>query len=235
MVVRSSKWRPKHVEDKYRKIQYEHWRVIEGTWAKEMPKWWPFFDTSLERPSPHRRGKKLGIRQKKWKQFWLDVWNICMVKTERKIHGTIILPRNGFYELAYVPRNAVVKGYDHVYKNNSCEETVVNDVKHTYFISKREIDDRSHASAGNNTDGHDVNGANGTVDEKLPQTESADDVDKESIPTTLSSSYSVVRTVIAMIQILYATFTLFKAVKGPQIKQYGYAAFGLTVVPYVSS
>ena len=212
MVVRSSKWRPKHIEDKYRDIPKHRWRVVEGTWAKEMPKRWPYFDTSLERPSPHRQEKKL--------------------RTERKIHGRIILPDNGFYELAYVPRNAVVREYDHVYQNNSCKETTISGVEDANFAAEQEktchnlpaVDDASgHASAN----GHVLNGANEHV-ERLPKN------DKKSIPTTLSSSYSVVKTTITIIQILYATFTLYKTTKGPQIKQYGYAAFGLTVVPYVS-
>lgn len=155
-----------------------------------------------------------------------------MVKTERKIHGTIILPDNGFYELAYVPRNAVVKGYDHVYKNNSCQEAAEQE----NLLAAG--DDNGQTSARNHTDGHILNGVNGTngvLEEKLPENENADDVNEKSIPTTLSSSYSVVKTVIAIIQILYATFTLYKAIKGPQIKEYGYAAFGLTVVPYVPS
>src|SRR5579871_6321287 len=200
-----------------------------------MPKWWPFFDTSLERPSPHCP-KKFGISQKAWKQFWSDIWN-TRTMTERKIHGTIILPSNGFYELAYVPRNAVVKGYDHVYKSNSYEEIEMNGVENVNFATKQKNnstanDDNIRTSDGNNSH---MNGTKGLVEEKLPKTENADDIDKKTIPTTLSSSYSITKTVIAIIQILYATFTLYKATKGPQIKQFGYAAFGLTVVPYVSS
>jgi hypothetical protein len=222
MVVRSSKWRPKHPED-YGKIEDDHWRVIEGTWAKEMPKWWPFFDTSLERPSPNGQEKKL--------------------RTERKIHGRITLPRNGFYELAYVPRNAVVREYDHVYQNNSCNETAINVVEGTDLAAEQEKtcynqsaanDASGHASSRNTANDHVPNDANGHADKKQPEIEITEDID-ENIPTILSSSYSIVKQTIAIIQILYALFTLYKATKGPQIKQYGYAAFGLTVVPYVSS
>ena len=88
---------------------------------------------------------------------------------ERKIQGTCILPENGYYALAYVPRNAKV--------------------------------------------------------ESLYQTP------KDHVPITLSSSYSFLRATVAVIQILFASATLFKATKGPQIEQYGFAAFGLTVVP----
>jgi hypothetical protein len=54
---------------------------------------------------------------------------------------------------------------------------------------------------------------------------------KEHIPTSLSSSYSFVKGTIAIIQVLYASATVYKATRGPQIDQYGFAAFGLTVIP----
>jgi hypothetical protein len=51
------------------------------------------------------------------------------------------------------------------------------------------------------------------------------------IPTSLSSSYSIVKATIAIVQVLYASATVYKATQGPEIDQYGYAAFGLTVIP----
>lgn len=57
----------------------------------------------------------------------------------------------------------------------------------------------------------------------------AEDFDK--VPTVLSSSYSFIRATIAIVQILYAATTLYKTTKGPQIAQYGYSTFGLTVAP----
>lgn len=54
---------------------------------------------------------------------------------------------------------------------------------------------------------------------------------EEYIPTSLSSSYSFVKGTIAIIQVLYASATVYKATRGPQIDQYGFAAFGLTVIP----
>lgn len=59
----------------------------------------------------------------------------------------------------------------------------------------------------------------------------AEDFDK--VPTVLSSSYSFIRATIAIVQILYAATTLYKTTKGPQIAQYGYSTFGLTVAPYL--
>jgi hypothetical protein len=47
----------------------------------------------------------------------------------------------------------------------------------------------------------------------------------------VSASYSFPKTFIAVVQLLYAAFTLGRA-SGGQITEYGYAAFGLTVTPY---
>ena len=49
--------------------------------------------------------------------------------------------------------------------------------------------------------------------------------------TVISSNYSQVKVVIAIGQALYGITTLYNA-RGDQIERYGYAAFGLTVVPY---
>lgn len=49
---------------------------------------------------------------------------------------------------------------------------------------------------------------------------------------SISSSYSVLSAVISIIQVCLASATLYKT-RGNQLEEYGYAAFGLTVVPYV--
>jgi hypothetical protein len=51
-------------------------------------------------------------------------------------------------------------------------------------------------------------------------------------PDEISSSYSFSTGVVAILQTLYATFTLYQT-RGNQVKRYGYAAFGLTVTPYL--
>ena len=48
----------------------------------------------------------------------------------------------------------------------------------------------------------------------------------------LCSSYNVPKAIIAIIQAIYASITLYCA-RGDQIQRYGYAAFGLTVLPYL--
>ena len=50
--------------------------------------------------------------------------------------------------------------------------------------------------------------------------------------TQLSSINNFAKGLIAIFQTLYASFTLYHA-RGDQIQHYGYAAFGLTVVPYI--
>jgi hypothetical protein len=49
--------------------------------------------------------------------------------------------------------------------------------------------------------------------------------------TAISGSYSLVKIIIAILQALFATSTLYSSA-GPQIDRFGYAAFGLTVAPY---
>ena len=48
----------------------------------------------------------------------------------------------------------------------------------------------------------------------------------------LCSSYSLPKSIIAIVQTIYASVTLYHT-RGNQIQQYGYAAFGLTVLPYI--
>lgn len=47
----------------------------------------------------------------------------------------------------------------------------------------------------------------------------------------IAASYSIPKAVIAIVQLGYATITLYQS-RGTQIEHYGYAAFALTVIPY---
>jgi hypothetical protein len=49
---------------------------------------------------------------------------------------------------------------------------------------------------------------------------------------SLSSNYSAIKAMVAIAQSIYAGTTLYNA-RGDQINKYGYAAFGLTVTPYL--
>ncbi|PMD39383.1 hypothetical protein L207DRAFT_633996 [Hyaloscypha variabilis F] len=51
-------------------------------------------------------------------------------------------------------------------------------------------------------------------------------------PTVISSSYNMIGGLIALAQAIYTSVTLYQT-RGDQIDQYGYAAFGLTVAPFV--
>lgn len=53
-----------------------------------------------------------------------------------------------------------------------------------------------------------------------------------SVRSDISWSYSFAKGLIALFQALYACATLYET-RGDQIKRYGYAAFGLTVAPYL--
>jgi len=48
----------------------------------------------------------------------------------------------------------------------------------------------------------------------------------------LCSSYNVPKAIVAIVQTIYASITLYTA-RGDQIQRYGYAAYGLTVLPYL--
>lgn len=56
--------------------------------------------------------------------------------------------------------------------------------------------------------------------------------DSHSSTTQLSSVNNFAKGLIAIFQTFYASFTLYHA-RGDQVQHYGYAAFGLTVVPYI--
>jgi len=51
-------------------------------------------------------------------------------------------------------------------------------------------------------------------------------------PLELSNSWGALKWIASIVQLIYASYTLYSARQG-QITQYGYAAFGLTVVPYM--
>jgi len=50
-------------------------------------------------------------------------------------------------------------------------------------------------------------------------------------PTKISSIYSPSKVLISIVQLLFAVATIYRA-RGDQISRFGYAAFGLTVIPY---
>ena len=49
--------------------------------------------------------------------------------------------------------------------------------------------------------------------------------------TALSCSYNIAKIIVSILQLLFAVSTLYR-IQGDQVSRYGYAAFGLTVIPY---
>ncbi|KAF2195652.1 hypothetical protein K469DRAFT_699248 [Zopfia rhizophila CBS 207.26] len=64
-----------------------------------------------------------------------------------------------------------------------------------------------------------------------PNAKFTSSLDSRSI-IEVASTYNLVKAVVAIAQTSYASLTLFRS-RGDQIERYGYAAFGLTVAPYV--
>lgn len=56
-------------------------------------------------------------------------------------------------------------------------------------------------------------------------------VNDKSPSTIISSNYSFVKALVAVVQLVFSSLTLYRS-SGPEIGQYGYAAFGLTVAQY---
>jgi hypothetical protein len=66
-----------------------------------------------------------------------------------------------------------------------------------------------------------------------PQTRSMDTPSHTTRTSVgISCSYSMPKAIIAVVQTIYAAFTLYRT-QGNQVQVYGYAAFGFTVTPYI--
>ncbi|KAH9203370.1 hypothetical protein DL95DRAFT_399397 [Leptodontidium sp. 2 PMI_412] len=48
----------------------------------------------------------------------------------------------------------------------------------------------------------------------------------------ISSSYNIPKVIVSIVQVFFASITLYRS-RGDQLSRYGYAAFGLTVLPYI--
>lgn len=65
-----------------------------------------------------------------------------------------------------------------------------------------------------------------------PDDDNTNDELKEHFDNTISASFSTIKSAVAVLQTLYASFTLYRT-RGDQLNQFGYAAFGLTVAPFL--
>jgi hypothetical protein len=188
---------------------------------------WPFFDTSLQQPKGH---KKIPEHRSRIRKFLHDAFRI-----ERKLHGTCILPENGHYSLAFVPRNAVVRSIRQNGNSNATRVGTGNGNSQAANVPSTSSMDSSTcvahpAASAPPTPGTDSGMT--AVDNHVSQhITSSNATDFDEIPSVLSALYSFIRATITIVQILYAATTLYKATKGPQTAQYGYSAFRLTMTP----
>lgn len=140
-------------------------------------------------------------------RFWqyTDTWSEH-VGPSRTINGSYDF--NGqSYALAYVPRDAEV-----------VSAKTPADLIHPHAIERGETEEITPATA--------------TAIEKPTATlERRGSMINESSTPVVVASYSLPKAIIAIIQLIYAITTLYKS-RGDQIAVYGYAAFGLTVIPY---
>lgn len=123
----------------------------------------------------------------------------------RKVHGQCQLP-DGF-ALSVVSRNAIVHPLQSHKASQPDTWSESMKIPNTLWISLlNRLGIRSHR----------------------PRTPGA----QEASSFNLSSSYNFTKALIAILQLLFATYTLVQT-RGDQIDRFGYAAFGLTVAPYL--
>ncbi|CAI6062291.1 unnamed protein product [Clonostachys chloroleuca] len=70
------------------------------------------------------------------------------------------------------------------------------------------------------------------IDENIPPLASHPPGDQLVSTHDLSSNYNFAKALIAIVQLIYGSYTIYRA-RGDQVARYGYAAFGLTVAPYL--
>jgi hypothetical protein len=58
------------------------------------------------------------------------------------------------------------------------------------------------------------------------------DAEAKAQKVHISSSYNLAQVIVALVQLISSSITLYRT-RGDQISQYGYAAFGFTVLPYI--
>jgi hypothetical protein len=121
----------------------------------------------------------------------------------RKVHGAIVLPQG--YKLSMLPSGTQVRelGGDEVSKASS----------DSMFGRWKKAMKRSRTATVQGQNSRDIE----------PEPHASHDI---------ASSYGFAKGVVAISQTIYATVTLYRT-QGDQLKQYGYASFGLTVAPYL--
>ena len=150
----------------------------------------------------------------------------------RKVHGMCELPEG--YALSIVSSRTVIHEIGECQKNDEAQ------------LDKDQVgsgEDRASASSSNTDEEGDHEQIEDTQDNDMQGRGCEKRLRRilrhrfstpglEPFETDLSAGYSFSKALVAIFQTIYASATLYRA-RGDQISRYGYAAFGLTVAPYL--
>ena len=150
-------------------------------------------------------GKDFPLRSRRTRDFSFRFDSSSETK-RRKVHGICRLPHG--YALAILPPRAPIMELCRD-KRNEIEMPTLRHPKDRRRAVENRTEPRVPGSQDDNPSNRDI----------CPEVE-------------LSSNYNLAKGLIAIFQTLYASATLYQT-RGDQIQRYGYAAFGLTVAPYL--
>ena len=156
----------------------------------------------------------------KWKSMPFLPSNSIFQSKGRKVHGICCLPHG--YALSMLPPRAPII---EICKDKR-DELEIPKTSSWFQRLKDALKTLRHARDGRlaTEDG---------IELRIPRSQDEDPPNPDIPPAVeLSSNYNLPRGLIAIFQTLYASATLYQT-RGDQIKRYGYAAFGLTVAPYL--
>jgi hypothetical protein len=151
----------------------------------------------------------------------------------REVHGTCILPPG--YTLAILHPNANVLDLGQPDPFDDAELLDDTEREATPISFERiETNATQQAAANQESDDHDPTLARiqQTVDPQSKDDDNTEPKDNTIVPVQLSSRLSLGKGIIAVLQLIFSSVTIYKT-RGDQITRYGYAAFGLTVTPYM--
>ncbi len=139
---------------------------------------------------------------------------------DRKVHGICCLPHG--YALAILPPRAPIMEIPE-------GERDALEISYTYSWCRRLKD--ALKTLRHKWDGRLA--MEDGIELRVPRSQDDDPSNPDTCPAIeLSSNYNLPKGLIAIFQTLYASATLYQT-RGDQIQRYGYAAFGLTVAPYL--
>ena len=173
----------------------------------------PRIDREEVRKIPHLRVR--------WKSRLFLPSNNVFKSKGRKVHGICCLPHG--YALAVLPAQASIMEI----RKDKCDELEIPKVSSWL----QQVNDALRTLRHNSRDSRLA--TEDGIELRAPGSQSANPPDPAIRPAIeLSSNYNLPKGIIALFQTLYASATLYQT-RGDQIQRYGYAAFGLTVAPYL--